>query len=50
VLGLIAKAYEKMGDAAQARAYYTKVLASPAHNVNTAFARQWALKYLKKAR
>jgi tetratricopeptide (TPR) repeat protein len=49
VLGLIARAYDKTGNAAQARAYYAKVLASPAHNINSAFARQWALKYLKQS-
>lgn len=48
VLGLIGRAYEKKGDAEKAKAYYTKVLASPSHLVNTAFARQWARKYLKQ--
>lgn len=47
VLGLIGRAYEKKGDAANARAYYEKVLASPAHSLNAAFARRWARAYLK---
>ena len=49
VLGLIGRAYEKKGDAANARAYYAKVLASPGHSLNTAFARRWAQAYLKPA-
>ena len=48
VLGLIARAYEGKRDAENAKAYYAKVLASPAHSINTAFARQWARKYLKQ--
>jgi tetratricopeptide (TPR) repeat protein len=48
VLGLIGRAYEKNGDAANARAYYTKVLAAPAHSINSAFARRWARAYLKQ--
>lgn len=48
VLGLIARAYEKMGDAEKAKAFYAKVLASPSHSVNTAFSRQWARNYLKQ--
>jgi tetratricopeptide (TPR) repeat protein len=48
VLGLIGRAYEKKGDAANAKAYYAKVLASSAHNINTAFSRQWARNYLKQ--
>lgn len=47
VLGLIGRAYEKKGDAANAKAYYAKVLATPAHSLNTAFSRQWARNYLK---
>ena len=48
VLGLIGRAYEKKGDAANAKAYYAKVLAAPAHSLNTAFARRWARSYLKQ--
>ena len=48
VLGLIGRAYEKKGDAANAKAYYAKVLASSSHSINTAFARQWARNYLKQ--
>ena len=47
VLGLIARAYEKKNDAARAREYYQKVMASTAHNINTAFAHQWARKNLR---
>jgi tetratricopeptide (TPR) repeat protein len=47
VLGLIARAYEKKGDASKAREYYQKVMAATGHSVNTAFAHQWARKYLK---
>ena len=48
VLGLIGRAYEKKGDAENAKAYYAKVLASPSHSINTAFSRQWARNYLKQ--
>ena len=47
VLGLLGRAYEKKGDAANARASYQKVLALPAHSLNAAFARRWARAYLK---
>jgi tetratricopeptide (TPR) repeat protein len=39
ILNLIAQAYEKMGDKAQAIEYYQRVLASTAHNPTNAFAR-----------
>jgi len=48
VLGLIARAYEKKGDAAKATEYYRKVMAATAHSINTAFSQQWARKYLKQ--
>lgn len=48
VLGLIARAYEKKQDAAKAREYYQKVMAATGHSINTAFAHQWARKYLKR--
>jgi tetratricopeptide (TPR) repeat protein len=48
VLGLLARAYEKKGDAAKATEFHNKALAAPAHSLNTAFSRQWAAKYLKK--
>ena len=44
ILSLIAQAYEKMHDAARAREYYAKVLASNAHTPNNAFARPMARK------
>lgn len=48
VLGLIARAYEKKGDAAKATEHYKKVMAATAHSINTAFSQQWARKYLKQ--
>ena len=42
ILSLIAQAYEKSGDAAQAVEYYRKVLSSNAHNPTNAFARPLA--------
>lgn len=48
VLGLIARAYEKKGDAAKATEYYRKVMGSTSHNINTAFAQQWARRFLKR--
>ena len=47
VLGLIARAYEKKGNAAKATEYYRKVMAATGHSINTAFAQQWARKFLK---
>jgi tetratricopeptide (TPR) repeat protein len=47
VLGLLARAYEKKGDAAKAAEYHNKALGRPGHSINTAFAHQWAKKYLK---
>ena len=41
---LLAQAYEKSRDAANARESYTKVLASNAHSLNNAFARPLAKK------
>jgi hypothetical protein len=41
---LLAQAYEKSGDAAQAKSYYGKVLESNAHNPANAFARPLAQK------
>jgi len=46
ILALLAESYEKSGDAAQARDYYHKVLASNAHNPTNAFARPLAKKKL----
>lgn len=47
ILGLIAQAYEKLGDRAKAREYYEKVMAVPVHSINTAFARPKARAYLR---
>jgi tetratricopeptide (TPR) repeat protein len=46
VLNLLAQAYEKSGDKAQAIEYYKNVLAVNAHNPTTAFARPLAKKKL----
>jgi len=46
VLGLLAQAYEKSGDKAQAIAYYKKVLTINLHNPTNAFARPLAEKKL----
>ncbi len=45
-LALLAEAYEKSGDAGQAKAYYGKVLESNVHNPANAFARPLAKKKL----
>jgi tetratricopeptide (TPR) repeat protein len=42
ILSLIAQSYEKLGNEAQAREYYQKVLRSNAHNPTGAFARPLA--------
>jgi tetratricopeptide (TPR) repeat protein len=49
ILALLAEAYEKTGDKAQAMDYYRKVLASNAHNPTNAFARPLAKKKLMAA-
>ena len=46
ILSLLAQAYEKSGDQAQAMEYYQKVLTSNAHNPTNAFARPLAKKKL----
>jgi tetratricopeptide (TPR) repeat protein len=45
---LMAQAYEKLGQQAEATTYYTKVLASTAHNPTNAYARPLARKKLGK--
>jgi tetratricopeptide (TPR) repeat protein len=45
-LALLAQAYEKSGDAAQAKLYYAKVLEVNTHNPTNAFARPFARKKL----
>ena len=47
VLGLMAQAYQKLGERAQAEEYFRKVMASPAHNINSAFARPLARAFLR---
>lgn len=46
ILGLIAQAYEQLGNAGMARAYYAKVLESGAHTINAAYSRPLAQKAL----
>jgi tetratricopeptide (TPR) repeat protein len=48
VLGLIGRAYEKKGDRAKATEFSRKAMAATGHSINTAFAHQWARKYLKQ--
>lgn len=48
ILVLLAQAYEKSGDHAKAREFYTQTLTSNAHNTNNAFARPLARQKLKK--
>jgi tetratricopeptide (TPR) repeat protein len=48
ILVLIAQAYEKLDDNAKAREYYTKALASNAHNPTGAYARPLARDKLKQ--
>jgi tetratricopeptide (TPR) repeat protein len=47
VLGMIAQAYQRRGDREKAAEYYRKVLASPAHSINAAFARPPARAFLR---
>ncbi len=47
ILALLGEAYEKSGDAAQARDYYRKVLEIDIHNPTSAFARPLAKKKLE---
>ena len=42
VLGLLGQSYQRLGDRAKAEEYFRKVLASPAHTINSAFARPLA--------
>ncbi len=46
ILVMIAQSYETLGDSAQAKEYYRKVLASNAHNPTNAYARPLAKKKL----
>jgi tetratricopeptide (TPR) repeat protein len=46
VVGLMAQAHEKLGDHEKAREYYAQVFAMTDHNINNAFARPSARRYL----
>lgn len=46
ILALLGEAYEKSGDAAEAKSYYRKVLDANVHNTTSAFARPLAQKKL----
>ena len=50
VLGLLAQAYEKLGDRTQAREYYEKVLTLSARSINAAFSWPRARAFLKSSR
>lgn len=47
VLGLIAQAHQRLGEREKAAEFYRKVLASPAHSINSAFARPQARAFLR---
>lgn len=47
VLGLIAQAYDKLGQKDRAREYFQKVLATPAHTINAAYSWPQARQYLR---
>jgi tetratricopeptide (TPR) repeat protein len=47
VLGLIAQAYDKLGDRGKAAEYFRKVLATPVHSINSAFSRPLARAFLR---
>jgi tetratricopeptide (TPR) repeat protein len=47
VLGLIAQSYQRLGDNARAEEYFRKVMAIPAHSINSAFARPLARAFLR---
>jgi predicted Zn-dependent protease len=46
ILGLLAQAYEKKGDVANAKANYAKALEAPGHSVQNALTRSLAKKRL----
>lgn len=48
VVGLLAQAHERLGERAKAREYYEQVFAMTDHNINNAFARPLARRFLKK--
>ena len=47
ILGLLAQAHERLGEREKATEYYRKVIAQPAHSINSAFARPNALRQVK---
>ncbi len=47
ILGLIAQAYDKLGQKDRAREYFAKVLATPAHTINAAYSWPEAKRYLR---
>jgi tetratricopeptide (TPR) repeat protein len=47
VLGLIAQSYQKLGDREKAAEYFRKVMATPVHNINSAFSRPQARAFLR---
>jgi tetratricopeptide (TPR) repeat protein len=50
ILSLLAQAYEQKNDQAKARELYAKIIATPAHSLQTAFARPLAQRRLAAAR
>jgi tetratricopeptide (TPR) repeat protein len=47
VLGMIAQAHQRLGEKDKAAEYYRKVIASPAHSINSAFSRPQARAFLR---
>jgi tetratricopeptide (TPR) repeat protein len=47
ILGLIAQSHEKLREREAAAEYYRKVMAVPSHNINAAFSRPLARKFLR---
>ncbi len=48
VAGLVARAWEKLGDAGRAREHFERVMASNAHSINAAFSRPLARAFLAR--
>jgi tetratricopeptide (TPR) repeat protein len=47
ILGLLAQAHQRLGQKNEAAEYYRKVMATPTHNINSAFSRPLARKFLR---
>jgi tetratricopeptide (TPR) repeat protein len=47
IIGLLAQAHQRLGQKNEAAEYYRKVMATPTHNINSAFSRPLARKFLR---